>query len=355
MSLNGSSAGSSAASSERSVFAGPVASLMAITVIVRHGDGDDTRLTFDGTQRVVIGRGAGSDVRLPDPSVSHRHASLRAQGADFAVVDEGSTNGTYVGAVRIAPRTSRVVRSGDKVRVGRVWLELRMDQSPVTRDVAAATRDLALAFVSQAMAALGTDRTPKVRVVEGRDQGALLALQQEERVYVVGRAPHCDLALSDTDCSRAHVHVVVRAGTVFVLDQGAKNGTFVGDVRVPADRPVQWRPANMIRIGRTVLALEEPLTHALAEIEQAPDEALRADDDVSPPADPLAATSSAESAGGVSAAPASAAPVQPTAPSSTAKHLKERGRWSVADLLVMAAAVSVLALSLAGLVWLLRG
>src|SRR5580704_18120530 len=108
---------------------------MPITIIVRHGAGEDTRLTFDGTQRVVIGRGAGSDIRLPDASVSHRHASLRAQGSDFVVVDEGSTNGTFVGFVRIAARTSRVVRSGDKVRVGRIWIEVRMDQSPVTRDV----------------------------------------------------------------------------------------------------------------------------------------------------------------------------------------------------------------------------
>src|SRR5580693_7377578 len=151
---------------------------MPLTVIVRSAEG--ARMTFDATQRVVIGRGAGSDVRLPDASVSLRHATLRAQGSDFVVFDEGSTNGTFVGSVRIAPRTSRIVRSGDLVRVGRIWLELRIDQSPVTRDVAAATRDLALALVSQAMAAMGTDRTPKVRVVEGRNQGAVLALARDE-------------------------------------------------------------------------------------------------------------------------------------------------------------------------------
>src|SRR5579862_8977330 len=103
--------------------------LMPITVIVRSIAGDEPRLTFDGTQRVVIGRGAGSDVRVPDATVSHRHASLRAQGAEFVVVDEGSSNGTFVGGVRVAARMSRLVRSGDWVRVGRVWLRVLVDQS----------------------------------------------------------------------------------------------------------------------------------------------------------------------------------------------------------------------------------
>src|SRR5215472_10425998 len=104
---------------------------MSLTVIVRTSAESEARLTFDGTQRVVLGRGASSDVRLPDPTVSLRHATLHAQGADFVIVDEASTNGTYVGGVRVAPHTSRVVRSGDRVRMGRLWVELRIEHTPV--------------------------------------------------------------------------------------------------------------------------------------------------------------------------------------------------------------------------------
>src|SRR5206468_4043247 len=105
--------------------------------------------------RIVIGRGQSCDLRLPDPSVSHRHATVQSKGAEFLLIDEGSTNGTFVGGVRLAPRTTRVLRSGDMIRVGRVWLEARIDQTPPTRDAANATRDLALALVSQAMARIG--------------------------------------------------------------------------------------------------------------------------------------------------------------------------------------------------------
>jgi pSer/pThr/pTyr-binding forkhead associated (FHA) protein len=333
---------------------------MPITVLVRSTTSGEVRLTFDGMQRVVLGRGASCDVRLPDSSVSHRHASLRAQGNDFVLLDEGSTNGTFVGGVRVAPRTSRIVRSGDMVRLGRVWIELRLDQSPVTRDAGAATRDMALALVSQALAAMGVDQTAKLRVVEGRDQGVTLALTEEGRVYTLGRGPDCDLPIADSDASREHAHVVRRGMAVTVRDLGGKNGTWLGEVPVGADREAVWRPALMVRIGRTVLALEEPVGDALSRIESAPDEPVPEQEIVAPPPPTLAsAVESPENDARLerekpTAAPMAVLPVQ-TSTRARAVGKRSRSRWSAVDRMVMAAAIGVLALSIAGLVWLLRG
>jgi pSer/pThr/pTyr-binding forkhead associated (FHA) protein len=327
---------------------------MAITVIVRSGVGSEPRLTFDGMQRVVIGRGASSDVRLPEASVSHRHACVQARGADFVITDEGSTNGTFVGQVRIAPQTSRIVRSGDAVRVGRVWLELRLDQSPVTRDLAGATREMALALVARAMARQGKGVTAAVLVVEGADQGARLPLVEDGRAYVLGRGPECDLPLSDTDASREHASVVRRGNLVAVRDLGAKNGTWLGESRAPEQREVGWRPAQMMRIGRTVLALEEPVGDALARIESEPDEALSAVEPVDPPAVATAGTRPSQhpGTGGLEreVAPLTAVQAVPTRPSG-----RPRARLSVTDTVVVVTALGVLTVSLAGLVWLLRG
>jgi pSer/pThr/pTyr-binding forkhead associated (FHA) protein len=310
---------------------------MPITVIIRFA-ASEMCLTFDETQRVVIGRGASCDVRLPDASVSHRHAYLRRQGTDFVLVDEASTNGTFVGGVRVAPHTTRIVRSGDLIRIGRVWLELRVDQSPVTRDVAVATRDLALALVSKAMAAHGKDIQTTVRVVEGGDQGATLVLAEQGRRYVLGRGPQCDLSLSDSDASREHALVECRGKLVFVRDLGAKNGTWLGDVRGPEGQEVVWHPKQMMRIGRTVLALEEPVAAELAAIEDGPDEVLPAGGPVE---------------SGVNES-SNAARVATSPEHETRVAARRSGGWSIADLVVMATAVSVLALSIAGLFWLLR-
>jgi pSer/pThr/pTyr-binding forkhead associated (FHA) protein len=301
-------------------------------------------------QRIVIGRGAGSDVRLPDPSVSHRHASIRPHGADFVVVDESSTNGTFVGEVRVAPQTSRLIRSGDVLRLGRIYIEVRIEQRAVTRDVAAATRDLALALVARAMAAAGEDRTPRVRVVEGPDQGVVLMLSEEDRGYVFGRAAGCDVALSDPDASRDHLAVVRRPGGVFVRDLGAKNGSWLGEMRVPPAQEALWRPSLMIRIGRTVLALDEPLGEALARLESAPDDQVVASD-VPPPAPAPERESPGDRAGGP---PASGAESPGALEHPVSDVGASRGRWSAADFAVMTVALGILTLSLAGLVWLLR-
>lgn len=344
---------------------------MPVTVIVRSGESRrgspeapfSPSLAFDGT-RVVIGRGASSDVRLPDPSVSFRHATLRANGSEYAIVDEGSTNGTWVGGVKLAPNTPRVVRSGDLVRVGRVWLELVVGSTPATPDLGLATRELALSLVRRAMDAMGDDTVLKVRVAEGPDVGATLPLAEEERRYVIGRAERCELPLADEDASREHAAVIRRGPHVFLHDLGSRNGVFLGDSRVPTDREVPWRPPVMARIGRSVLALDEPVSLALAEIEACDDE--RVDEADLPPEPPPPASSTDPNAADAravddvvhSARPTSQAPMAYVAVDRTnttvVTRRKKKIAWTVTDFVVLVLALAVIAASIAGLVWVLR-
>jgi pSer/pThr/pTyr-binding forkhead associated (FHA) protein len=347
---------------------------MPVTVVVRTASGpspDAPSLTFDGS-RVVIGRGSGSDVRLPDPSVSTRHATIRANGNDYAIVDEGSTNGTWVGGVKLVPQSPRTVKSGDLVRVGRVWLELGVGQKAPTPDLGLATRDLAFALVQRAMDAVGDDTAAKVRVAEGPDIGEELRLVEEGRAYVVGRAETCDLPLADADASREHAVIARRGGQILLRDLGSRNGVFLGDQRLTPDRDVVWRAPTMARIGMTVLALDEPVSAALAELEAAADEAMREEDAPPSPAETVAAAresaaavavASVSSSGPASGPRSAAAPsVQGAAPiaeiaadtSAMVRVPQKKRGWSMTDVLVVTLALGVIAASLAGLVWVLR-
>ncbi len=57
---------------------------------------------------LLVGRKAGNDLQLDDPSLSGRHAFLRADGAQVQVEDLGSTNGTKIDGEKIERGTAGV-------------------------------------------------------------------------------------------------------------------------------------------------------------------------------------------------------------------------------------------------------
>lgn len=332
---------------------------MALTVVIRSvpdGGKAPAAITFDAP-RIVIGRGDGCEVRLPDPSVSHRHASIRQRGTDYVIVDEGSTNGTFAGPVRLSPQAPRVVRSGDLVRVGRIWLELRIEQALPTTNLQATTREIALSLVAGALSAQGEAASARVRVEAGGDAGKELALNDFERVYVIGRAPGADLVLSDEDASRRHVELMRRGQHVCVRDLGSKNGSELGGERLAPNKETPWPSGARLRIGATELTLSDPIVDALGELESAADERMRPDDHVAPPESSQPETGSEQAAGESAANPEErgAAPIAelPRAPSRSPRPASKQG-FRAADAAIALIAVAVLALSVLGIFWLLR-
>jgi pSer/pThr/pTyr-binding forkhead associated (FHA) protein len=247
---------------------------MALTLVVRGDPPEHSRSISLDSPRIVIGRAADSDLVLPDPSVSLRHATLRQRGQDYIVVDEGSTNGTFVGPVRLAPATSRLIRSGDLIRVGRVWLEVRASATPVTDNPMLATRELALGMVEDALCRGGESHLPRIRVEDGPDRGLELELLENHRPYVVGRSKSVDLALTEPDASRRHLELRRRGAEVVVRDLGSKNGTTLGDQPLPPDLDHTWPPKSLLCIGRDRLSLTDPVADAFREVLAQADEHL---------------------------------------------------------------------------------
>ncbi|MFO0608044.1 MAG: sigma 54-interacting transcriptional regulator [Polyangiales bacterium] len=63
-----------------------------------------------------VGRGEDQDIHLDDKRASRRHATLTYDGARVTVADEGSSNGTFVGDVRVGAATA--LPPGAAVRIG---------------------------------------------------------------------------------------------------------------------------------------------------------------------------------------------------------------------------------------------
>ena len=91
-------------------------------VIVTEGSNVGERAELDQAP-ILIGRGSDAAIKLDDDYVSTRHARIAASGDQWFVEDLGSTNGTYIGTVRITQPTT--ITLGTQVRIGKTILELR--------------------------------------------------------------------------------------------------------------------------------------------------------------------------------------------------------------------------------------
>ncbi len=80
-----------------------------------------TEVTKD---RALVGREASCDVVVSDKSVSRRHAVIERRGDAWAVVDQGSANGTFLDG---RPVSDAPLRDGQELRFGMVALRVEIE------------------------------------------------------------------------------------------------------------------------------------------------------------------------------------------------------------------------------------
>jgi pSer/pThr/pTyr-binding forkhead associated (FHA) protein len=83
-----------------------------VRIVSGPGQGGAARL---GDAPLVLGREAGSDLMLPDPKASRRHARIEKVEGSWVLTDLGSTNGTRLNGVRVSRAG---IAPGDLIYVG---------------------------------------------------------------------------------------------------------------------------------------------------------------------------------------------------------------------------------------------
>lgn len=92
----------------------------------------------------------------------------------------------------------------------------------------------------------------RLQVIGGPDAGTIVSLPRG--VLTVGRAPACDLRLTDPDVSRQHAAITVTAAGVSVRDLGSTNGTQLDGSPVDADGSTVL-PGQLLRLGDSLLCI----------------------------------------------------------------------------------------------------
>jgi DNA-binding NtrC family response regulator len=93
----------------------------SVDLVVVEGTSAGLRVTLDGARdKILIGTSAACDLRLQDPTVSRRHASIELTDVGALVTDLGSTNGTFLGDARVV---AAYLAEGARLRVGSTAIE----------------------------------------------------------------------------------------------------------------------------------------------------------------------------------------------------------------------------------------
>ena len=86
-----------------------------------------------------IGAAENNDLRIDDDTVSANHAWLRVEAATLKVIDNHSTNNTWVNRQPVGD-TARIVFPGDEIRIGRCVFVVGLPGTPPDPAVAISQR-----------------------------------------------------------------------------------------------------------------------------------------------------------------------------------------------------------------------
>src|SRR5258706_14091394 len=88
---------------------------MKILLVIRSPEGvREMALT---QEHLTLGRGEAAAVPIKDEGLSRVHASINRRGHNVWVLDEGSTNGTYVNG-RVVPPGGTALTDGGEINIG---------------------------------------------------------------------------------------------------------------------------------------------------------------------------------------------------------------------------------------------
>ncbi len=344
---------------------GPCA--VAVTLIVSTAGREPQSITLD-LPRIVLGRGAHADVRLPSRAVSELHAVLHNDKHEVAIVDEGSTNGTRVNGQPLPRGRRKVLHDGDVITVPP--FVLRVSVGVARPDPPERTASLARRLLLDAVTTRSDEAAPpRLVLLTSKLAGSAWMLPPVPSRVVIGREPGCEVLLDDRECSKQHAEVLRDAEGVIVRDLGSRNGIVIAGRAVSERR---LRHGDEFVVGRTGLRYHDPTEELLRSFEtgadepppEMPDEPLSqiepegapheesvASDEAAPDATASTAPdgSATDATSGTSARPASTS-AKPALVS--AKPLKPRGNF---DWIVVVIAVIVLVVSVSALVLLLSG
>lgn len=210
------------------------------------------RMEPGATLELMIGRSPKANIIIPLDMISSFHAQLVMDNSGVLyLIDQDSTNGTYVNNVKLNAGTPKEINKGDQISLGK-------------------SNTVSVVFNPDDYAA-GVPPPQSGRITDDTKANTnLLSKLKEKSIIYIGRGEEADLVLDHPTISRVHALIEKKSDSVFFIkDLGSTNGTFLNGKRVTS--ATMFTDEDVIFIGRFKLTLKAAAKDLSREI------AIRAD------------------------------------------------------------------------------
>ena len=182
---------------------------------------DSSLPILDGKKKndFSIGRGISCDVVIDKEFISSLHVKIKIAFSKVEVVDQGSTNGTYIDGEKLQAQKVYVLKEGQILSIGNeeVSYSIKSDNNKTTNQ--------------------------KITLISQNDKYSNIVNEG-----VVGRSNDCDTVIKNDNVSRQHLKVEYNNG-VFITDLNSANGTYINGKKLEPTQATLLLKNELLVIG----------------------------------------------------------------------------------------------------------
>ncbi|MEW6261950.1 MAG: FHA domain-containing protein [Thermodesulfobacteriota bacterium] len=227
---------------------------MARLILSLKGRELDKFLLGQGT--VIIGRSLECDIRIDNPAVSRRHASLENVKDEYILTDLGSSNGTFLNGQPL--KGTATLKPGDVIGLGK--FELLFQDSPkaaVEKVMGGMDMEATMMVDSEAMAKAFQSAPDAVTSVSGprklvvlKGEANVKELVIERDVITIGKDDRCDLVVKGFFLDKIEATLTNKQGKHFLNPLGG--GVKVNEEKIDGERLL--KVGDTFSVGKTIIA-----------------------------------------------------------------------------------------------------
>ena len=209
-----------------------------------------------GQGKVIIGRVPECDIKIDNPAISRKHATIEHQANGYVLTDLGSSNGTFLNGEKISG--SVVLNPGDVVGVAKFELQFQdspqsgveavLDGMDMEATMMVDSEQMAKAFQSPAQETPAASGPRKLVVLKGEAQPRELPMERD--VITIGKADTCDMVVKGFFIDKIEATITQKHGKAYIAPYG-------GSVKVnesKLDSEQVLKVGDTFSVGKTIIA-----------------------------------------------------------------------------------------------------